>query len=176
MRSRNCWRLAGRLIRALVKHIILLGACLLASSASAEAPTNVPAIVKTVGASLACLVAVNKAGADKSAFKGDPEWISSDDGSTLRHRELPIEVTFPKDTDGVARNCEVRAKLSSKSDQGELTLALGTLLGTKLHAQLVQQNDSMIWMLSTKKGPRGLQFFPDKTSDRPDVRLVSAAF
>jgi hypothetical protein len=85
---------------------------------------------------------------------------------------LPIAVSFPEDSDGVARICEVRATLPSQAAQAGLKAGLQTSLKSKPF----EQSDSTIWMFDTKDGSRGLQFFPDKTSNQPNVRLIGAAF
>jgi hypothetical protein len=91
---------------------------------------------------------------------------------SFKHRSMPIVIAFPKDNDGVARTCEVRATLASQGDQAGVKSALQTSLKSKPF----EQSDSAIWMFDTKDGPRGLQLFPDKTSKQPNIRLIGAAF
>ena len=118
------------------------------------------------------MLSASKKGADPSRFASDAAWVKSSDGKSFKHRSLPIVVGFPEDSDGVARICEVRATLPSQAAQAGLKAGLETSLKSKPF----EQSDSTIWMFDTKDGPRGLQFFPDKTSNQPNVRLIGAPF
>ncbi|MFM5918189.1 MAG: hypothetical protein ACKOOL_11750 [Novosphingobium sp.] len=118
-------------------------------------------------------MAAGKQGVDTSRFKeADSDWVASTDGAGFHHRTLPVEVGFPKDSDGVARICEVKARLASQYDQNQLIIAFGAML----RAKPIEQTESVLWVLDTKTGRRGLQIFTDKTSEQPNVRLVGAAF
>ena len=119
-----------------------------------------------------CVLAASKSGVNFASFEKDAEWLAESDGSGFRHRSAPVSVTFPKDSDGVARVCEARATLASQDDQSQMVKAFEILLKKKP----VVQSDSVIWLLNTKTGPRGLQIFSDKKSPQPQVRLVGAAF
>jgi hypothetical protein len=142
-------------------------------AAAQAVPSQLPDVAAmTATAGVMCVVSASKKGADQSRFASDPTWVRSPDGKSFRHRSMPIEVTFPEDSDGIARNCEVHATLPSQTIQAGLKAGLATSLKSKPF----EQSDSTIWMFDTKNGPRGLQFFPDKTSDQPKVRLIGAAF
>ena len=172
MRSRNCWRRAGRLMAALVKYVVFLTACAISTSSLAADRSNPALIAATAEAATSCVLSASKQGVSTDRFTAGADWLPSEDGTGFRHRTLPVAVTFPKDADGVARICEVRATFVSQLDQTQLINAFRVLLP----AQPIQQSDSLVWMLNSKTGPRGLQIFPDKTSDQPKVRLVGAAF
>lgn len=118
------------------------------------------------------MLAASKHGVAIERFTDDSDWLPAESGSGFNHRTLPVSVTFPKDADGIARVCEVHATFVSQGDQTQLIKTFDVLL----RAKPIQQSNSMIWMLNTKVGPRGLQIFPDKASDRPKVRLAGAAF
>src|SRR5690606_37883626 len=87
------------------------------------------------------------------------------------HQAAPVSIDMPKDSDGVARICVVRASLASKEAQAELADRITALL----KSQPIEQSDSVIWMVSVK-GHRGIQLYTDKTSERPQVRLIGAEF
>ena len=151
--------------------IVALSLTLAAAAAPApNQPTDVAATTATAG--VMCVLSASKKGADQSRFASDPVWVRSSDGKSLNHRSMPIQIIFPADSDGIARNCEVRATLPSQTMQAGLKAGLEASLKSKA----IKQSDSTIWMFDTKDGPRGLQFFPDRTSDQPIVRLIGAAF
>ena len=133
-------------------------------------PADVAATTATAG--VMCVLSASKKGADQSRFASDSAWVRSSDGKAFKHRSLPVVVSFPQDSDGVARICEVRATLPSQAAQAGLKAGLETSLKSKPF----EQSDSTIWMFDTKDGPRGLQLFPDKASSQPSVRLIGAAF
>jgi hypothetical protein len=126
----------------------------------------------TATAGVTCVLSASKKGADQSRFASDPAWVRSSDGKSFKHRSLPVVVSFPEDSDGVARICEVRETLPSRAAQAGLKAGLESSLKSKPF----EQSDSTIWMFDTKDGSRGLQLFPDKTSNQPSVRLIGAAF
>ena len=145
----------------------------LALLAAVAVPNQVSEVTATAAmAGVKCVISVNKKGADRSRFAGNQSWVSSSDGMSFQHRSMPITVTFPKDNDGIARICEVRATLPSQADQA----ALKSYFERSLISKPLEQGDSTIWMFDANEGARGLQFFPDKTSDHPKVRLIGAAF
>jgi len=117
-----------------------------------------------------CMRAAAKTGASREAFQNTETWTADRDG-TFIHRELPITVSFPKDDDGVSRTCVVEAVLESKGTQAALISSLSKSLGKP-----IKQQTSMIWMVETDNGVRGLQFFTGKKSEKPKVRLIAAAF
>lgn len=119
-----------------------------------------------------CVLSAGKDGADTSRFDGDANWQKQDDGSYLAAKGLPVKVTFPADPDGVSRICVVEATLPSQKQQREMRTAFEVLLKQKP----VEQTDSSIWMFGGASNSRGLQFFPDTTSDQPKIRLIGAAF
>lgn len=115
------------------------------------------------------MLSAGKNGADKSRFQNEA-WTPTEDG--FRHLSAPISIEFPSDKDGVTRICVVRASLVDKGEQKKLASKLTDLLKTKP----LKQSDSQIWMVSTASGTRGVQFYTDKTSNQPQVRLIGAAF
>ena len=143
-----------------------------AYASTGEAADQPSIAAETAKAGVTCILSAAKAGVDRSRFGTDQNWVPSGNGMGFSHRSMPIVIAFPKDTDGVARICEVRATLPSQGDQLNLSAALVTILKRKP----LQQTDSMIWMLGTKAGARGLQYFPDKKSPQPKIRLIGAAF
>ena len=171
MRSRNCWWRAGRLIRALGKFLALLAASLVTTSAQA-APESSTVVSVTSVAAISCILAVSKQGATKDRFSKSGDWVVTQNGDGFHHSSMPVAVSFPKDADGIARNCEVRATLASQDDQERLTKILKALIG----AAPIEQQNSIVWAWNPRVGPRGLQLYPDRNSDQPQVRLVVAAF
>ena len=152
---------------------MLIGLSFVLMAAAPSVPNPIPDVAATTAmAGVMCVASANKKGADRSRFVRDEAWVGSPDGMSFKHRSMPILVSFPKDNDGVARICEVKATLPSQAYQAGLKSGLETSLKSKPF----EQSDSTVWMFSTKDGPRGLQFFPDKTSDHPQVRLIGAAF
>lgn len=119
-----------------------------------------------------CVLAAGKNGADRSSFDGDANWEKQDDGSYRAAKGLPVTVTFPADPDGVSRICVVEATLPSQDQQKQMRAAFEALLKKKP----IEQKDSLVWMFGGGSNARGLQFFTDKTSDQPKVRLIGAAF
>lgn len=115
------------------------------------------------------MLSAGKNGADKSRFENEA-WAPIEDG--FRHVSTPISIEFPNDKDGVSRICVVRATLAEKREQKKLANKLIDILKTKP----LKQSDSQIWMVSTASGTRGIQFYTDKTSSQPQVRLIGAAF
>jgi len=152
---------------------MVMGLSLALVAAAQAVPSQLSDVAGTTAtAGVMCVVSASKKGADRSRFASDPTWVKSSDGKSFKHRSMPIEITFPEDSDGIARICEVRATLPSQTIQAGLKAGLETSLKSKPF----EQSDSTIWMFDTKDGPRGLQFFPDKTSNQPKVRLIGAAF
>ena len=170
MRSTSCWWRAGRSMAALRK--LALTVALFASASIANAADQPSISSETARAGMTCILSAAKAGVDRSRFKADQNWTPSSNGTDFTHRSMPIAIVFPLDSDGIARICEVRATLPSQDDQ----VSLGATLASTLKRKPLQQKDSMIWMLGTKSGTRGLQYFPDKQSPQPKVRLIGAAF
>ena len=115
------------------------------------------------------MLSAGKDGVDKSRFEGEA-WTPNEDG--FHHASSPISIEFPVDKDGVSRICVVRATLAEKRNQKKLSKKLNEMLKTKP----LKQSESQIWMVSTASGTRGIQFYPDKSSDQPQVRLIGAAF
>jgi hypothetical protein len=136
------------------------------------ATDNADLITATVKAATYCTLSAGKDGVDRQLFEDDPEWQLGGPQWGYYRPDLPVSVGFPTDSDGVARICEVHATLASQDDQTEMRAALEVLLKQKP----VEQSDSVIWMFGRSGNARGLQFFPDTRSDRPEVRLIGAAF
>ena len=130
------------------------------------------ALVRAREGATTCVLAADKKGADRSKFDGSAEWEKQDDGSYLAAKGLPVKVTFPADPDGVSRICVVEATLPSQDQQKQMRTALEVLLKQKP----LEQTDSLVWMFGKGSKARGLQFFTDKTSDQPKIRLIGAAF
>ena len=156
----------------MLKLLTLIVTLLNASAVQAENPTNPALIAKTMEAATFCVLAAGKSGADRGRFSAGTEWIANADKTGFRHAGMPITVTFPADRDGIARICVVQATLASQDDQSQVQRAFEVVLKKKPF----QQSDSVIWMLNTKTGSRGLQLFPDKISEQPKIRLIGAAF
>ncbi|MEL6238295.1 MAG: hypothetical protein AAFQ90_06840 [Pseudomonadota bacterium] len=146
---------------------ILAPAALIAASAANAAET---ATVDDVANSAAmCMLSAGKDGADKSRFENDA-WTPTEKG--FQHVSAPISIEFPTDKDGVDRICVVRAALAERSDQETLKKQISDMLKSKS----LKQSQSEIWMVSTASGARGIQFYPDTSSEQPQVRLIGAAF
>ncbi|RYD51654.1 MAG: hypothetical protein EOP60_10445 [Sphingomonadales bacterium] len=123
-------------------------------------------------AAATCMIAAGKKGVDRSLFKA-PEWAADGVGSAGFHHSVhPVTIEIPRDKDGVARICVVRAQLPSQAEQKALAANLKNLL----QAKPVDQGASLVWLVNTKTGLRGIQLYLDKTSDQPSVRLIGAAF
>jgi hypothetical protein len=88
---------------------------------------------------------------------------------SFKHRSMPIVIAFPKDNDGVARTCEVRATLASQGDQAGVKSALQTSLKSKPF----EQSDSAIWMFDTKTGRAVFSCFQTKRLSSP-ISALSA--
>ena len=145
-------------------------ACLLPQLCYAESdPARLAAIAE---AGVSCVLSADKSGANVQRFASDGGWIVSESGKEVNHNKFPIKVTLPADPDGVSRVCEARATMASQSDQKEMLKALEVLLRQKP----MTQTDSVIWMFGKAPNARGLQFFPDYKSERPEIRFVGAAF
>ena len=148
----------------------LAAACSLPQICYAESdPARLAAIAE---AGTLCALSADKVGANTSRFIGNSGWVVGEDGKEVRHNAFPIVVTLPADPDGLSRICKVEATMASQSDQKEMLLALEVLLRQKP----IEQADSVIWMFGKAPNARGLQFFPDYKSDRPEVRFIGAAF
>lgn len=145
-------------------------ACLLPQLCYAESdPARLAAIAE---AGVSCVLSADKGGANVKRFTSDGGWVVSESGKEVRHDKFPIVVTLPADPDGVSRICEARATMVSQSDQKEMLKALEVLLRQKP----INQTESVIWMFGKPPNARGLQFFPDYKSERPEVRFVGAVF
>ena len=129
-------------------------------------------LVRVMEGATSCVLAAGRNGADTSSFDGDANWQKQHDGSYQSAQDLSVKVTFPADPDGVTRFCVVEATLPSQKQQQEMRTAFEVLLKQKP----MEQKDSVIWIFGGKGNARGLQFFPDSTSDQPKIRLIGAAF
>ncbi len=116
-----------------------------------------------------CMLSADKDGADRSRFENEAWTLSGDE---YRHNSVPIAIEFPLDDDGIGRICVVRAVVGDLIEQDRIAEILNAMLKSKP----LKQSDSQIWTVSTADGPRGIQFFTDKKSDQPQVRLIGAAF
>ena len=144
-----------------------------ASFAAVSAAANdAPAVfADAADAATTCVVAAGKDGVEKSKFEQSDKWVSSQAGG-FEHPTLPIEISFPQDSDGVARICVVNATLNSQGNQSELLAAFEVLF----KQEPIKQSDSVIWMFGAPPNARGLQVFPDLNSEKPKIRLIGAAF
>ncbi len=148
----------------------VIAAAVLGSSANAQEDPS--ALVRAMEGATTCVLAAGKKGADRSKFDGSAEWEKQDDGSYLAAKGLPVKVTFPADPDGISRICVVEATLPSQNQQKQMRTAFEALLKKKP----IEQKDSLVWMFGGGSNARGLQFFTDKMSDQPKIRLIGAAF
>ncbi|WP_156522892.1 hypothetical protein [Erythrobacter neustonensis] len=148
----------------------MIAAAVLGSSANAQEDPS--ALVRAMEGATTCVLAAGKKGADRSKFDGSAEWEKQDDGSYLAAKGLPVKVTFPADPDGISRICVVEATLPSQNQQKQMRTAFEALLKKKP----IEQKDSLVWMFGGGSNARGLQFFTDKMSDQPKIRLIGAAF
>ena len=118
------------------------------------------------------MLASGKNGVDRSRF-ANANWKATSTGLTVfEHVVHPIKIEFPSDKDGIARICTVHATLRSQIEQKGLAANLAKLLRAKPY----DQGTSLVWLVPTKVGTRGIQFFLDKASEQPKVRLIGAAF
>lgn len=128
-------------------------------------------MVQAMKGATTCTLSAGKDAVDTAKFDSDPSWLKSSDGGYAA-TDLPVMISFPKDDDGIARICVVEATLGSQEEQKDMQLALEVLLKQKP----IEQDDSVIWMFGAPPNVRGLQFFPDTTSDKPEIRFIGAAF
>ncbi len=147
----------------------LSAASLLTSPAAANDAPNV--IGDAADAAATCVFAAGKEGVDKSKFEESDKWVPSQSGG-FKHPTLPIEISFPQDPDGIARICVVNATLNSQTNQSELLAAFKVLF----KKEPITQSNSEIWMFGAPPNVRGLQVFPDNESEKPEIRLIGAAF
>ena len=171
MRSRNCSRRARGWIAALPKvaRLISIMIALVGGTASASVPP--PMNYFTYRAGIDCMRSASPSGVSYASFEDPDYWTASDDGKTYTSNTLPITVGFPADEDGIARICVVKAQMHSQADQQWLEDAY-----TEHFGKPTTQTESKIWVIHSEDQARGLQFFPDNTSDQPQVRLIGAAF
>lgn len=144
----------------------------LTATSSWASPERLPTAGEVSHAAALCMVAAGKQGVDVTRFQ-TAGWKAESSGPTaFHHSTLPVAVETPADKDGVARTCVVRAQLTSQGEQKKLAASISDLL----RAKPVDQGNSLIWLVSTKTGPRGIQLYLDKNADQPSVRLIGAAF
>ncbi len=144
----------------------------LTATSSWASPERLPAAGEVSHAAGLCMLSAGKQGVDLTRFQ-TAAWKAETTGSAAyRHSTLPVTIETPADTDGVARICVVRARLSSQDEQKKLAASIADLL----RAKPVDQGNSLIWLVSTRTGPRGIQLYLDKNADQPSVRLIGAAF
>lgn len=155
---------------ALHKALIFSATGALAFAATAIAQ-DTSAMVQAIRGATSCTLAASKTGVDTAHFDGDESWQRKADGSYLAVAQ-PVRISFPTDSDGIARTCVVEATLSSRKEQREMQAALEVLLKQKP----IKQTDSVIWIFGSTPNVRGLQFFTDSKSEKPEIRFIGAAF
>ena len=126
-----------------------------------------PTIVQDAGnAAIKCIFAVGPGEINYGAFEYEG-WTRDSDGEVSSSR-TPVKVRFPDDEDGVRRTCVVEVELESKGDQQAVQDHVSSFLRTPGF----QSGVTRVWV---HERSRKIQFFPDLTSDRPDIRFVISA-
>ena len=161
----NCRAIWNSRTAAVILTASLGGAC---SHSMGQAVEQSELVSQTVVAGRTCLQAVHDSGASKNLFNGKPDWISV--GEDFRHRELPIEIRFPRKSNGTNLECEVITKLP-RSDLALLTAQLEAQLGVKTEKPMV--GDYLAWFVTTKEGQRALFLYSTNKIDGAEVRLVA---